>query len=284
MRLTDRPKRLSEIRPDVVWPAELQAVLDRALERDAAKRYQTASEFGRDFERAAAPLTGGAAAVSGAQPVAAPAAIPPTRVGAGNQAAEPALPTTQQPVAGPSAAPVRSPSRVPLVAAAIGVLAIAGTAAGFVVLRRGDRKAETPVTLGAPVPSQQRPATPQPLASGSETPPGAAGSSPSSSNVSRPTSSATRVQNVAAVLDSLEPLTDPLHDADSLSAIRALRRLDQLTAIPSDEDRIRATILRAEAEMLVGRQSDACSLLRAIRADAQGTNRKRIVTLLDTCR
>ena len=34
MRLTDRPKTLSEMRPEVAWPADVQAVMDRALERD----------------------------------------------------------------------------------------------------------------------------------------------------------------------------------------------------------------------------------------------------------
>ncbi len=51
MRLTDDPKRLAEMRPDVAWPADVQAVMDKALERDVAHRYQTASEFGRDLHK-----------------------------------------------------------------------------------------------------------------------------------------------------------------------------------------------------------------------------------------
>src|SRR5262249_46170213 len=46
MRLTDRPRKLSEMRPDIAWSPELQATLDRALERDVSLRYQLASEFG----------------------------------------------------------------------------------------------------------------------------------------------------------------------------------------------------------------------------------------------
>ncbi|MEO8881346.1 MAG: serine/threonine-protein kinase [Gemmatimonadaceae bacterium] len=45
-RLTDRPLSLAEARTDLVWPAPLQAVLDRVLSRLAADRYQHASEFG----------------------------------------------------------------------------------------------------------------------------------------------------------------------------------------------------------------------------------------------
>src|SRR6185503_3221646 len=38
MRLTDRPKPLAEMRPEISWPAEVQAVMDKALERDAGTR------------------------------------------------------------------------------------------------------------------------------------------------------------------------------------------------------------------------------------------------------
>jgi serine/threonine protein kinase len=43
MRLTDQPKTLAEMKPDVAWPAELQAVMDKALARDADERYAKAS-------------------------------------------------------------------------------------------------------------------------------------------------------------------------------------------------------------------------------------------------
>ena len=45
-RLTDRPLSLAEACPDLSWPPELQAVLDRALSRLAQDRYQHASEYG----------------------------------------------------------------------------------------------------------------------------------------------------------------------------------------------------------------------------------------------
>src|SRR4051812_10570554 len=51
-RLTDEPKRLAEMKPNVMWPAEVQTVMDKALARDAAERYQSASEFGRDLWKA----------------------------------------------------------------------------------------------------------------------------------------------------------------------------------------------------------------------------------------
>ena len=65
MRLTERPRTLAQIRPDVAWPAALQRVFDRALANDAAARYQDVTQFGRDTVQAAAELSGGAASEIG---------------------------------------------------------------------------------------------------------------------------------------------------------------------------------------------------------------------------
>ncbi|MFL5582612.1 MAG: serine/threonine protein kinase, partial [Gemmatimonadaceae bacterium] len=55
-RLTERPRTLAEMKGDTPWPAELQAVMDRALARDAEDRYFSAREFGRDVVAALAAL------------------------------------------------------------------------------------------------------------------------------------------------------------------------------------------------------------------------------------
>jgi eukaryotic-like serine/threonine-protein kinase len=47
-RLTDNPEPLAQARPDIVFPASLQAVLDHALARSVDDRYASAAEFGRD--------------------------------------------------------------------------------------------------------------------------------------------------------------------------------------------------------------------------------------------
>jgi len=93
MRLTDQPKTLAEMKPEVAWPDALQAVMDKALARDVAHRYQNAAEFGRDIAKAVAnmPATlaaeqgtqvmgaGAVAAAASARTVAAPT-VPKTRV------------------------------------------------------------------------------------------------------------------------------------------------------------------------------------------------------------
>ncbi|MBX7119792.1 MAG: protein kinase, partial [Gemmatimonadaceae bacterium] len=91
MRLTDQPKTLAELRPDVAWPAELQATLDRALARDAAERYASAAQFGREFAAAVQGMPSTAATEAKTQVIGAAGA------GAANAktAAAPAVPQTR---------------------------------------------------------------------------------------------------------------------------------------------------------------------------------------------
>ncbi|MCC7001411.1 MAG: protein kinase [Gemmatimonadaceae bacterium] len=79
MRLTDRPRYLAEVRPDIDWPAELQATLDTALARDAAERYMSAAQFGREFAAAIANMPATMAAEAGTQVVGAQQ-LPKTKV------------------------------------------------------------------------------------------------------------------------------------------------------------------------------------------------------------
>jgi serine/threonine-protein kinase len=136
MRLTDRPRTLAEMRPDIAWPDELQAVMDHALARDAAERYQSAAQFGREFAEVVAAMpatqaTEGATMVIGAAsvpagagktaPVAA-AAPPKTRVAGRDEAKSPAKAAAAAP------APAKKSSAMPIVAgiAAVAVIGYLG--------------------------------------------------------------------------------------------------------------------------------------------------------------
>ncbi len=77
MRLTDKPKPLAEMKGDRAWPADVQAVMDRALERDAKLRYQNATDFGMALYNAIQRMPETAAAEAG---TAVMDAVPPTRV------------------------------------------------------------------------------------------------------------------------------------------------------------------------------------------------------------
>ncbi len=52
LRLTSRPRRLAEVRPDIDWPLSLQNVFDQALAPDAADRFDTIAEFADELSNA----------------------------------------------------------------------------------------------------------------------------------------------------------------------------------------------------------------------------------------
>ncbi len=75
-RLMSTPRPLAVVRPDIAWPAALQAALDQALEREPGNRTASAGAFAKALEAALSP--GGAAPATAAlsAPVAPPAATP----------------------------------------------------------------------------------------------------------------------------------------------------------------------------------------------------------------
>lgn len=130
MRLTDLPRTLADVRPEVAWPAALQRTLDLALARDAADRYQSAAQFGREFAAACAELPDTAGTDAGTVVLGA-ADLPATRVarpGGATAAAAGMRGGTR--VATPAQAPAATPntrSRGPLIGGGIGaVVVIAG--------------------------------------------------------------------------------------------------------------------------------------------------------------
>jgi serine/threonine protein kinase len=111
MRLTDRPRTLTEMTGQAHWPQQLQDVLDKALSRDAAERYQNAGQFGRDLVKAvdampASALSAGGTLVLGAT------SVPATRVSSAAKTKAMAAPPKSAP---PPPAPAKK-SNVPLMA------------------------------------------------------------------------------------------------------------------------------------------------------------------------
>jgi eukaryotic-like serine/threonine-protein kinase len=115
LRLTDQPKRLHEMKGDIQWPPAVQQVMDKALERDAAARYQSAAEFGRSLHKAVmsmpeAALTNAFTSVMGRMSTPkAPAPVVPGRQSAG---ATKAMPQTRVNPATPVGSPAIEPPRV----------------------------------------------------------------------------------------------------------------------------------------------------------------------------
>ena len=81
MRLTERPRTLAEVRPEVAWPEALEAVMAKALDRDPARRYATSREFAHAFHSAAAMMATRAVAAPAARVASTPpSSSAPTRI------------------------------------------------------------------------------------------------------------------------------------------------------------------------------------------------------------
>jgi serine/threonine-protein kinase len=138
-RLTDDPLKLSEVAPDAGWPPRLQGVMDRALERMPADRYESAALFAGDVldsvRGAGRPVVGvdteGATEVIGAGGMT--EKLPSTRVSSGP--AETATPQTPVPV--PSAPAERTRKRPVVAMAVAATVVVVGGGIGVTMWGRG---------------------------------------------------------------------------------------------------------------------------------------------------
>jgi hypothetical protein len=261
MRLTDLPKRLSEMRPEVAWPDDVQAVMDKALERDASIRYQNATEFGRDLVRAIDRMPETQAAEMGTQLM----GVPATRVGASSPADVPAAtaavaaqisgaPVTQ------AAAPHRPKSKVPLYAGA-GMVIVAAAIAIPMAMRNGGSKTDTSKAAVTPV----RDTTSQTTAGTSTTPDSKTNpkTDPTKGPAVEPfgksnTSKGAASVNIEQTLTRLEADVQDSTKADAnLAAVRKL--WPQLT---DSDDKARANYVRYWAALHKNDADAACSYIK----------------------
>ena len=159
-RLTQTPRRLDEAVPGAHFAPELQAILDRALQRSPTDRYPSAAAFGHE--------------VSALLPSAGPVPVVPPAYGAESSGSVPATRVSESPM--PPSAGARS-SRTMLVAGSLLVLALLAAGAIWVVAGGRDEAADAPAQVAtlspAPaytppvevretqVPAQQPPSVPQ---------------------------------------------------------------------------------------------------------------------------
>jgi len=131
-RLVEQPKTLAEMKPDVAWPADVQAVMDKALSRDANERYQSAAQFGRELWAACESMPASQAAEAGTQVLSAsPAAsVPKTRVATpsegGKTVAAPAAKGAAAAAPASASVPAKKSNATMIAAAVIGVAVLAG--------------------------------------------------------------------------------------------------------------------------------------------------------------
>ena len=264
MRLTDKPKTLAEMKPGIPWPADVQAVMDKALEREAPKRYQSASEFGRALYAAVEKMPQTVAAEMGTQVIgSAAAAVPATRVaGAGDKAVAAHTPAGK--------------SKVPLfggIAAAVVVLG----GGGWYVMHAKAGSAAPPSASGDSTKAPGGGATKSVSGDGQRGAQLNARVPQASPTGSSP--SAVGSVNVDAELRRLRPLMD-----DSLRAPQAIKDLQKLMTGSTTNDQLaRINLFMAYGKSTLGDEPGACAFAKRGYATAtDSTVRKQLKVLIDS--
>jgi len=268
MRLRDRPKTLAEVTNDDTWSPALQAVIDKALARAPAERYDTAPEFAH----ALADAVGA--------PERSPTIPTPVRVDIPTPAQ---LPATEH----KGARKVAVGSAVLLGIAAVAV-------AGFFVLRgrSEDPAPRQPVsTTTAPSSTLTRDSAPSaaPPAPPLAALPNAKGLTPASPNTlavvrapaiggdtadssAKAANDAPAPSGARASLDYVESLIVGAREDTSRSKVLARTVLDSARAIvprlESRNDVVEMGVYTVAAYLLLGQKSDACLMLGSIGTEA----------------
>ena len=295
MRLTDKPKTLAEMKPDVTWAPEVLAVMEKALQRDTNLRYKKASDFGNDLYMAIEHMPKTAAdartMVLGAATVAM-AAPPPTRVARASSADAGPLDGVRAVAAG--GGPLTK-SRTPLIAGGGVVLALA--VAGFVMLRGGSPPAKaadstkiaTSVTappLGTPQNSGKVPQTQRDKAASNTVPntkpaPNSSGNPASGSvpSASSPSGAAATVSYVTE-LDALDAQIQ-----EKESALAVLKKVPDFKAkvtVPAEAAYL--TYIEGKALLMSGSTGKACSVFRSVKkADLDSKYQSELADGLKDC-
>lgn len=285
MRLTDAPKPLAEMKPEVAWPADVQQVMDKALSRDVTQRYQNATEFGNALYRAIDRMPETAAAEMGTQVMGA-AAIPATRVAsapAANGAATVAVPTpVASDVVTQSAAPAKKKNMIPLMGGIAAVVVIGGGAA-FMLRNNGNNPASAAADSTKPNVMQQARGTPtaQTNAQPSTTKPQGDVQAPpqrSAADLSRQIPSSKPV-DVEATIDRIL--------SNSKDAGKAKDMLDQLASLSmsTSVQKAKAGLARYNIYLYgLNDQTKACDAIKDVEGASKGTSiEDRVSGLIAAC-
>ena len=270
MRLTDRPRTLAEMKPDVTWTPKVQQVMDRALERDAKARYQTASEFGRALDAAVREMPSSAeGSASTLLMGAVTGTVPKTRLAP----AEPAPSGTGLLMQRPNRA------RVAMAAGVVGTLLLGG--AVYATQRDRSTVVQGDSTAAARAMTDSMPTG----ASSPVAPPLQTSESPTDSVTVRPAGglagvAPTSSRSYAGELHSLwESAADPE------SARQAEQRLGRYRgSVRTRADVAAVALIDAKAALLTGGAKRGCGIMRRIDAAALSNKmRQELLEALATC-
>ncbi len=305
-RLIEQPKTLAEMRPDVAWPADVQAVMDKALARDAAERYQSAAQFGRELWAACESMPVSQAAEAGTQVLSAPAAtaaaasVPKTRVATpgegGKTVATPAA-AKAAPAAASEAAPVAvRKSNTGLIAAAVIGIAVLGGGGYLMMGGKGSTPStadSTTVAQGAAdpstsaAPSSAPAATPAsaPAVTPMSTPVNPGGGGGRMPNVAAPAAAGTGAAPAASGGAALVAKWMPsAFDLTAGGAQQILRDIEPEIPSLSGETKGNAYLLVAMAYFKTNNPDDGCSMADKAKPLLKGLTRDQLQPFLDACK
>ena len=268
MRLTDDPHPLSKMKPDVAWPSDLQTVMDKALARDANKRYRNASEYATELVQAIDRMPATSITTMGTQIVGrvshgsmatVVADVPKTRVASPDEVTPPAA----RPAASPAQTPTKS--KTGMYAGIGGVLVVAAGLGAFMFMQGGDKptstSANSPIEAAAdttkPVTSSGTPAAP-PL---------------------------TQLNNTVAinVADSLKTFDRYLEvNRDSASAVKLLERISAVE-FKSPAEKADAALIIFKARLQKNDLDAACEGLKEAVVEAPAAQKTRMNERLTVC-
>ena len=292
MRLTDDPKTLAATKPDVTWTSDVQAVMEKALRRRSAERYQSAADFGRELYMAvekmpvskqmeAGTVVMGAAPAAGAATAVVSAPPPPTRVDRGSESTPGLNPTPPTPPA--------VKSKTPMFVGG-GVAAAAALLATVYFTQTANKSGATPApkdsvvtTVEAPVVQPPAP-TSQPTSQQTQgavlsSNPGTAAKLPPRAVASPGTSAPAVEADIGALLPGL--LSQSTED---VTAAKALREAQALMPRARGNDLVALTLVQANAYGMRGDTARGCPLVRNIMGRAKGTTYERkLQILLESC-
>lgn len=286
MRLTDDPKSLAVMKPDTSWTPELLAVMQKALQRRAADRYQSASQFGialwqavdRMPKQAPAAATQMIGATDGETAML--SALPKTRLDASAAVLAPVAPAPARPV---TSAPK---SKTPMIAGVTGTVIVVAVAA-IVFTARGSAatkpvadssKIATPVTATPPNTPQNSPA---PVGT-TQNPDTKVASRPAAPGAGAPKTASGDAPPASAPVVIADRMPDLLRESqEEATAAKALKEAESLQsrAIGSSEI-IGLSLVRAQALGLLGKDAQSCDILNTIKERSAATPYGETVTRL----
>jgi hypothetical protein len=299
MRLTDFPKTLAEMKPDVAWPAELQNVMDRALARDADERYQKAADFGREMAKAVENMPASVAAGEGTMVMGAAGASAKT-------AAAPAVPATR--VAGPKGgtrpmeaaaavtAPATSKRSAPMLVGAVVLVAAIG--GGVFFMKGSGAKAPDPAAaaITAPVNTSQvnnPAASPPSKGTSSGTSSGAAAKPELMSKKVAETSAPTTTKGAPAAGGGAPTLDSEIARLEAIAldpkveskAPQALNDVAKLLPAAAGIDKGDLYMIQATLFSAVGKEGEACDAVkRAAAIGVSSRNKTAVKDLSAACK